>query len=1529
MNLSIINKLLTTIKDHKFLLLAGFLLFLNGNALAATITNLVGLSVTLDGVGNYTVQSSAPAWTFGGSLGAVPSGIATNSSTDNIGPYSELTFNYVSSVNRSAAIRLYRNAPALLFTHTYLTAATNDLAFPQFTNYPAGLNFVDYQDVGFFTYDFGTLHGDSPWLFFDTNYNSFIISPAANFMIANDSMNGTGAISCGINSGITNLPSGFTHRAILVIQNGINQTFETWGNALTGISGKVRPANDAAVELNKLGYWTDNGAIYYYNYDPNRGYTGTLLAVRDEFASSGLSLGYMQLDSWWYPKGAANTWQGDPTTLRGGINQYIAAPDLFSNGLASFQQQLGLPLLTHSRWIDPASPYNAQYLMSTNTSDGIVSVDPAYWTNRMTYLQSGGVVTYEQDWLNQYALPALNLNDPPAFMNEMASAASAYGINMQYCLPLPRNILQGSLYNNLLTTRASDDIFVPARWDQFIYDSRLASALGTWPWTDVYFSSAIRSLLISTLSAGPVGVGDALGAINATNLSKSVRSDSVIVKPDVPLVPLDFNYLNDAQGKNVPLVSSTYTDHNGFRNYYVFAYARTSANASASFTPAQLGMAGNAYVYDYFGQTGTVVAVSNSFNFATSTPDAYAGGSYFIVSPIGPSGLAFIGDMNKFVTAGKKRILALVDSGSLQITITFAAGESNVTLLGYAPTYAPQVTVSNGSAGPVYINGNHQFTVSVSPDGSGTAAIVLNVVTNNLPHVVTPIISPASTVAFGYGTVVSIGETLLPPLNNPPFTYQWLSNNITIGSAVTTSASSNSLVMDTSGFAAGAYNYSVIVSNASGSLMSAPVTLSIVRPTNLTLNYGGTPIVEPVGADWNTPDSWSDGNPANVSEFSNPDSSYEVVVGARLRTPAGTNYNIFLGNQLTIDGGGVFENGTLVAVGELRLKNNNATATNSFGKLILNGGQLDLGDNAAMVIQGQLNVAGNSTIYVDSTAVNDRSLQVDSLLTGSGNLFWHQWSGSLGGLALQITGTSNTFSGQWLVDQGALVGIGAGSLGTNNILVGMNSLTAAVETLYDVNNPNGSLVLGANGKMFLHQNDTFKSAVVNGMPLAPGNYSFSTLNSLYPGSFPATWTLQDGSAINAGSGSITVLANPVPIIVTQPQSVNSYSGQGPATFSVTATGASPLGYRWFTNGMVALSDTANRTGSTSNVLTISKPTAADAGNYTVVVTNSFGAITSTPASLTVISSGPTLITLHDSPVGKTNTLASTIVSMPFTVSAGANVLVVVLLDKGTANTPGGVAPITLSWNSQTLLRAVTTVDSASIYRDASVYYLYNPSTDGVAHNITGTLTATPTVTYIEAYTLSGVDTTIAPATGAANSVSGTSGFLSFTLNAAANSWAAVGGVLGSKSVSGVSVSGTGANSSGVFLGNDTSADNCAFAFGYLSGLSAGVDTIQYAWTLPGTPNPTANAFVAAAFAPARPSSPRFTAIGLSGSLLSISATNGTAGGSWILLDSADITLPLSQWQTNLVGNFDGNGNLSTSISNVATNRMEFYILKIQ
>jgi hypothetical protein len=613
-------------------------------------------------------------------------------------------------------MRLYNDLPVVLFSDTTLASTTNDLAFPRLAVYPANLSHISFGNT-FSLYNFSTLFGDSQWLFFDTNANAFVISAATNYMVANSSMNADTSISCGINSGITSLPASFTHRTILVATNGINQAYAVWGAALMALGGKTPPANDAATELNKLGYWTDNGATYYYNTNAPLGIENSLFAVRDEFANKGVPLGYAQLDSWFYPKGSSQSWNNG----NGGIYLYTADPTLFPDGLASFQQQFGLPLITHARWIDSSSPYRTNYVMSGN-----VIVDPSYWTNRMAYLKSSGVITYEQDWLGVNGIPTMNLNDPPAYLNNMQVAAATNGINLQYCMLQPRDFLQGSLYTNLMTVRTSQDDFTTIRWTEFLYGSRLANALGEWPWCDVFMSSETRNLLLSALSAGPVGVGDALGAANATNLLKAVRSDGVIVKPDVSLVPVDDAYVNDALGLNRPMVATTYTDHNNLRALYVFAYGEASTNLAASFTPASFGVSGSAYVYDYFAGTGSVVSNSGTFSFTAAMPDNTNGGSYFIAVPIGPSGIGFLGDTNKFVTCGKKRISSLSDTGLLRATIVFASGETNVSLCGYAPTNPFAFALAGSTNNLNYDATTHLFSLCVSPDNSGMATVAFS-----------------------------------------------------------------------------------------------------------------------------------------------------------------------------------------------------------------------------------------------------------------------------------------------------------------------------------------------------------------------------------------------------------------------------------------------------------------------------------------------------------------------------------------------------------------------------------------------------------------------------------------------------------------------------------------------------------------------------------------------------------------------------------------------------------------------------------
>ncbi len=94
-----------------------------------------------------------------------------------------------------------------------------------------------------------------------------------------------------------------------------------------------------------------------------------------------------------------------------------------------------------------------------------------------------------------------------------------------------------------------------------------------------------------------------------------------------------------------------------------------------------------------------------------------------------------------------------------------------------------------------------------------------------------------------------------------------------------------------------------------------------------------------------------------------------------------------------------------------------------------------------------------------------------------------------------------------------------------------------------------------------------------------------------------------------GANANTEAVPPLPAILTQPQSQTVNVGAS-VTFSVTASGTTPLLYQWRKDG-------TDIPGATSAALTLNNVQTVDAGDYTVVVSNSTGSVTSAPARLTV------------------------------------------------------------------------------------------------------------------------------------------------------------------------------------------------------------------------------------------------------------------------------------------------------------------------
>ena len=118
--------------------------------------------------------------------------------------------------------------------------------------------------------------------------------------------------------------------------------------------------------------------------------------------------------------------------------------------------------------------------------------------------------------------------------------------------------------------------------------------------------------------------------------------------------------------------------------------------------------------------------------------------------------------------------------------------------------------------------------------------------------------------------------------------------------------------------------------------------------------------------------------------------------------------------------------------------------------------------------------------------------------------------------------------------------------------------------------------------------------------------SIST-NGLTTGLTNGATTITATSGSVSGNATLTVVSPPA--ITQQPQNLSVWTGS-PATFGVTAGGGGPFSYQWALNG-------TNLSGATNANYTINAVAITNGGVYIVGVTNAYGGVLSTGATLTV------------------------------------------------------------------------------------------------------------------------------------------------------------------------------------------------------------------------------------------------------------------------------------------------------------------------
>jgi hypothetical protein len=131
----------------------------------------------------------------------------------------------------------------------------------------------------------------------------------------------------------------------------------------------------------------------------------------------------------------------------------------------------------------------------------------------------------------------------------------------------------------------------------------------------------------------------------------------------------------------------------------------------------------------------------------------------------------------------------------------------------------------------------------------------------------------------------------------------------------------------------------------------------------------------------------------------------------------------------------------------------------------------------------------------------------------------------------------------------------------------------------------------------------------NGQPLIGATNNFLRLTNVQPGQAGEYFVVASNDAGSVISDPATLLIMAPPVIVVQPQNQRAYVG-ATAEFQVTAAGAEPLSYQWrFRGGPIP--------GGTQATLLLQDLLPEQAGDYSVLVSNPAGTISSAVAQLTI------------------------------------------------------------------------------------------------------------------------------------------------------------------------------------------------------------------------------------------------------------------------------------------------------------------------
>lgn len=216
------------------------------------------------------------------------------------------------------------------------------------------------------------------------------------------------------------------------------------------------------------------------------------------------------------------------------------------------------------------------------------------------------------------------------------------------------------------------------------------------------------------------------------------------------------------------------------------------------------------------------------------------------------------------------------------------------------------------------------------------------------------------------------------------------------------------------------------------------------------------------------------------------------------------------------------------------------------------------------------------------------------------------------------------------------------------------------------------------------------------------------------GSFFMLFLLAAGCGNIAQRAATPTLSKAALSITTQPTNRTVTVGQ-PATFSVIVSGAPTLTYQWRRNG-------SSVSGATSASYTTAATTTSDRGaQFTVVVKNSTGSVTSNPASLTVSSTGTLVLSSSTNSLnfGNVSIASSSTQHIILTNAGSSNVTILQVLVAGAGFNSTASNGLTLSPGQITTLTS-TFAPSATGTATGKVTVSSNASNSPASISLSGT-----------------------------------------------------------------------------------------------------------------------------------------------------------------------------------------------------------------